>query len=113
MDWEQLDRVGDVPDQIAAVMSVFFTSAQRAKIAKKVTVRREECKTALVWAIKNNIYAEGVTADDILASSPDPVLIDHSTEVESRDPNTRSPALTSPISVLWGGKCSQRLSNSM
>jgi uncharacterized protein YlzI (FlbEa/FlbD family) len=84
---EQLDRIEDVPNQIAVVMSGFFTSAQRAKITKKVTVRREECKIALEWAIKNNIYSEGVTADDILASLPDPILIDHSTEVESRDAN--------------------------
>jgi hypothetical protein len=84
---EQLESIGEVPNQIAVVMSGFFTAEQRARIAKKVIVRREECKIALEWALTNNIYSERLTADEILASLPDPILVDHGIDVESRDAN--------------------------
>jgi hypothetical protein len=68
-------------------MSGFLTAEQRARIAKKVTARREESKAALEWALNNNVCSEGRTADYILACSPDPILVDHGTDAESQNAN--------------------------
>jgi hypothetical protein len=84
----RLEDMGDaVPNLIAVVMSGQFTKEARARTMKKLSLRREEARTAFNWMNENNAHFVKENIGQDFDNLPDPILVDTSEEVEDRGDN--------------------------
>ena len=84
---ESLDYIECVPNKIVLIMTGSMTTEQKSVVMKHSQVRRDKCKEAIDWLLKNHSYykdyGETIDLDNLL----DPIIIDNTKEIESINKN--------------------------
>ena len=82
---EQMDRIPELPNKVVVIIMGDFTDGQKREIMKDCEIRRDKCKDAIDWLNENNIKHAEYNID--LDNLSDPLILDFSKEIESRDAN--------------------------